>query len=126
MPPGPRTPQQVVALAPREIMQIPKTQYVRSPALLKACREIPCQACGTSDGTVVAAHSNQSAHGKCRGIKASDEFIAAMCFRCHSDLDQGPFMSAQGRVAMWNAAHNKTVRELVNRGLWPKGVEVPA
>jgi hypothetical protein len=55
-----------------------KFRYVRSKKLLEACREIPCQLCGAQDGTVVAAHSNQAKHGKGRGIKASDEFVAAL------------------------------------------------
>jgi len=45
--------------------------------------------CGAQDGTVVAAHSNSLADGKGKGIKASDFKIAALCFRCHHELDQG-------------------------------------
>ena len=65
--------------------------------------------CGAQDGTVVAAHSNQLRDGKGRGIKAHDYRIAAMCFRCHSDLDQGATMSKQERIEMWEEAHRKTV-----------------
>lgn len=109
----------------RLVVPLPKFAYIRSLALIKACREIPCQHCGTSDGTVCAAHSNESAHGKGRGIKASDVFVAAMCHRCHHELDQGAFMSQAGKVAMWRAAWRKTVNQLVNNGLWPAGIEVP-
>ena len=63
-----------------------KFKYIRSPALLKACREIPCQHCGIEDGTVVAAHSNESRHGKGRGIKASDIYIAALCAKCQEQV----------------------------------------
>lgn len=104
---------------------IQKFVYIRSPALLKACREIPCQYCGRADGTVVAAHSNQAQHGKGRGIKASDQFIAALCAWCHAALDQGNAMSRTERIALWTKAHIKTVTELMRRGLWPAGVPVP-
>ena len=70
-------------------MMFPKTKYLRDKKRLQACRSLPCQHCGAEDGTVVAAHSNEGIHGKGRGIKASDEFVAALCFTCHANLDQG-------------------------------------
>lgn len=103
----------------------PKTTYVRSKALLEACREIPCQHCHRDDGTVCAAHSNQSQHGKGRSIKASDVYTAALCATCHSALDQGSRLSREERVTLWTEAHRKTVRELLRRGLWPSNVPVP-
>lgn len=106
-------------------MNVPKFQYVRSKKLLQACREIPCQVCGVADGTVVAAHSNQLRHGKGRSIKASDVFVAAMCHRHHTEVDQGHSLSKAQKVEMWDAAHRNTVRELVKRGLWPLEVPVP-
>ena len=72
-------------------------------------RSSPCQHCGVSDGTVVAAHSNQLIDGKGRGLKAHDYRIAALCFRCHAELDQGAKMSKQERVNRWEAAHRATV-----------------
>jgi len=98
----------------------PKTKYIRSKALLEACRAIPCQCCGIDDGTVVAAHSNW--HGKGMAIKASDDKVASLCYRCHASLDQGSKMSKEDRLAMWTDAHTKTVDELKTRGLWPKGL----
>lgn len=103
----------------------PKYRYVRSKKLLLACREIACQHCGARDGTVVAAHSNQSKHGKGRGIKASDIYVAALCGRCHNRLDQGSGMDRAERVAMWDAAHRKTVAALLFLDLWPTGVDAP-
>lgn len=85
----------------------PKTKYLRDKKRLEACRNLPCQHCGAEDGTVVAAHSNESAHGKGRGIKASDEFIAALCFTCHANIDQGR-MSKEDRTQIWHNAHIKT------------------
>lgn len=104
---------------------IPKFTYTRSKALLVACREIPCQNCGVADGTVVAAHSNQSRHGKGKSIKASDEYVASLCHKCHADLDQGSHMTKGERVAMWENAHRNTVKKLVRLGLWPSNVPIP-
>lgn len=106
-------------------MSLQKYPYIRSPAVLKACRAIPCTNCGRDDGTVVAAHSNQAKHGKGRSIKASDVFVASLCHSCHSMLDQGSQMNRVERERMWNACHRQTLRELVRGGLWPAGVPVP-
>lgn len=105
-------------------MKFPKHAYVRSAALLKAAREIPCQHCGTDDGTVVAAHTNWQG-GKGRGIKADDNLIASLCFKCHSAIDQGAHLSKNERQNIWFAAHNKTVALLQRRELWPAEVPIP-
>ena len=89
-------------------MMFPKTKYLRDKKRLETCRNLPCQHCGAEDGTVVAAHSNEGIHGKGKGIKASDEFIAALCFTCHANLDQGR-MSKQERIDIWHNAHIKTI-----------------
>ena len=57
----------------------------------------------------MAAHSNQLRDGKGRSIKAHDYRIAALCYRCHFDLDQGSKMSKEDRVDIWEMAHRKTV-----------------
>ena len=106
-------------------MSFLKFAYVRSPKLLAACRCIPCQHCERDDGTVCAAHSNQSKHGKGKAVKASDVFVAALCFHCHAKLDQGREGGRAERVALWNAAHSRTINQLLNLGLWPDGVAVP-
>ncbi len=107
-------------------MSRPKYPYIRSKALLAACRELPCQHCGLHEGAgrVVAAHSNQAAHGKGRAIKACDTRVASLCDWCHSQCDQG-LAPREFKQAMWWAAHVKTVRELVRRGLWPAMVLIP-
>jgi len=61
------------------------------------------------DGTVVAAHSNQMRDGKGRGLKAHDYRIAALCFTCHAELDQGRDMSREERLNMFETAHRGTV-----------------
>ncbi|MFN7881785.1 MAG: hypothetical protein ACK5PF_02040 [bacterium] len=103
----------------------PKFNYVRSKPLLEACRQIPCQHCGAQDGTVVAAHSNQSVHGKGKSVKASDIYVASLCSICHHQLDQGFLWSREQRIAIWTAAHKKTVALLNAMGLWPENVPQP-
>lgn len=81
----------------------------RNAKLLRAVREAPCMMCGIQDGTVVAAHSNQLRDGKGRGIKAHDYRIAALCYRCHAEIDQGVKLSKEERLQAWEEAHRKTV-----------------
>ena len=57
----------------------------------------------------MAAHSNQLRDGKGRGIKANDYRVAALCYRCHMELDQGKDLSKLERVEMWEEAHRKTI-----------------
>lgn len=89
----------------------------RNKALLRACRYLPCQACGADDGTVVAAHSNQQRDGKGMAIKAADYRVAALCARCHADIDQGAGLSKDMRRELWEQAHRKTLGELFERGM---------
>jgi len=89
----------------------------RNRPLLNACRELPCQHCGISDGTVVAAHSNQLRDGKGRGLKAHDYRVASLCYKCHMELDQGKNLSKQERTELWEEAHRKTIGQLFERGL---------
>jgi hypothetical protein len=65
----------------------------------------------------VAAHSNQLRDGKGRGIKAHDYRIAALCFGCHADLDQGAKLSKAERVEMWEEAHRKSIGWLFENDL---------
>ena len=81
----------------------------RNKKLLELVRQSPCQTCGTEDGTVVAAHSNQLRDGKGRGIKAHDYRIAALCYSCHMELDQGKSLDKAERVEIWEEAHRKTI-----------------
>ena len=81
----------------------------RNKKLLEILRKSPCQECGREDGTVVAAHSNQLRDGKGRGIKADDYRVAALCYLCHMELDQGKSLSKVERVEIWEEAHRKTI-----------------
>ena len=89
----------------------------RSDKLLRALRDSPCQQCGREDGTVVAAHSNQMRDGKGRGLKAHDYRIAALCFTCHAEIDQGNKMSREERLNAWENAHRKTIGLLCDNNL---------
>ena len=106
-------------------MSIPrlKHQYVRSKALLKAASSLDCQACG-SPYMVQAAHTNWG-HGKGRGIKADDNMIAALCLKCHYEVDQGKNLSREERQDLWEKAHKRTVETLITQGVWPKDVPIP-
>ena len=78
----------------------------RNNKLLEILRDAPiCFSCGKhNDGTVLAAHSNQGIHGKGRSLKSDDCYVAALCYSCHSELDQGANLTREQRVAMWNEA----------------------
>ena len=88
----------------------------RNKKLLELARKLPCQNCGIEDGTVVAAHSNQLRDGKGKGIKAHDYRIASLCFKCHSELDQGRSLSKMERVELWEEAHRRTIAKLFEEG----------
>jgi hypothetical protein len=98
---------------------IPKFNYFRSKKHLKNVSSLPCQHCGL-DGYTQAAHSNQLQHGKGRGIKASDEFTAALCLKHHYEIDQGSNLTKEERIDLWNKAYEKTVKALKQQGLWPE------
>jgi len=85
----------------------------RNKKLLEIVRQSPCQSCGKKDGTIVGAHSNQLRDGKGRGIKASDAMIAALCYNCHMEIDQGNKLSKQERIDQWEEAHRATIKWLI-------------
>jgi len=93
------------------------TLNYRNKKLLEAVRQLPCQVCGIEDGTVVAAHSNQQRHGKGTSIKAHDWAIAALCFTCHSELDQGSKYNKETRMAVWDKAFERTLHLLWERAI---------
>ena len=88
----------------------------RNKKLLEIVRKSPCQICGAQDGTVVAAHSNQQRDGKGMGIKSHDYRIAALCYSCHADIDQGKSLNKEARKDLWDEAHRKTIGWLFERG----------
>lgn len=102
----------------------PKFTYVRSRKLLAAIKTLACQCCGVP-GPSDPAHSNQGCHGKAKGVKASDVFVAALCRACHRMIDQGSGLLESERVAIWMQAWRDTVRELLRQGIWPPEIEIP-
>lgn len=101
-----------------------KHSYVRSKKLLKLVAGLDCQACGSGQ-MVQAAHTNWGG-GKGRGVKADDNLVAALCLKCHYEIDQGKEMSKEERQEMWEQAHIATVKKLYIQGLWPVDVPIPA
>lgn len=106
--------------------QAPKLEYVRSEALMRAYRALPCQHCGAEGEAagVYGAHSNWGM-GKGMGIKASDDRAASLCWECHRLLDQGNSWTDAEKRRIWATSHAKTVAKLVALNLWPPGVMIP-
>ena len=92
-------------------MMFPKYKYFRSKSYLKNVASLPCQNCYI-EGETQAAHSNQSIHGKAKSLKASDEFVAALCQKCHYEVDQGKDLSKQARMDLWEFAYKNTLEAL--------------
>jgi len=101
---------------------IVKHKYIRSKKLLKLVAGLDCQACGSGE-MVQAAHTNWGG-GKGRGIKADDNLVAALCLKCHYEIDQGAKLSKEERMQMWQKAHARTVNSL--RSVWPVDILLPA
>ncbi len=87
----------------------------RSESLRRAVASLECMRCDRV-GATQAAHSNQQRDGKGMGIKASDAAIAALCDRCHAEIDHGKSMSKEERREAWEEAHRKTMIALLERG----------
>lgn len=64
----------------------------------------------------MAAHSNQQRDGKGMGIKAHDYRIAALCYTCHANIDQGKTLSKHEKFEAWDEAHRKTIGWLFEMG----------
>jgi len=86
----------------------------RNKKLLEACRDLPCMNCGANDGTVCAAHRNQ---GKGMGLKNSDALVAALCHKCHFELDNGKDLSKEDRRYMWDQAYIRTVQTMIENNI---------
>jgi hypothetical protein len=89
-------------------------QYINEK-LRRAVASLPCQICGL-DGSTQASHSNQSRDGRGTSYKSHDYRLAALCFKCHNDVDYGQ-KSRQDKIDMWETAHRATIGELFKRGL---------
>jgi hypothetical protein len=85
----------------------------RSDKMMKRVRDCPCSICGIEDGTVSGAHANIN---KGMGLKVSDALVAALCFRCHTILDQGKDLSREERRALWDKAYIRTMQYMIENG----------
>lgn len=92
----------------------------RNRALLELAQDAPCFVrLWKCDGraNVVAAHSNRQRHGKGRGIKAHDCFIAFACHSCHYKIDQGNELTREQRADAWERGFEGTLLHLWRSGL---------
>ena len=98
-----------------ELVALPKSEPQRNRRLLDLAKGAKCQmavpgVCCHDPATVVAAHSNSSAHGKAGARKADDNFVVYACHACHVWYDQGA--GARDREAgqkAWDAAHARQI-----------------
>jgi len=49
--------------------------------------------------------------------------VAALCLKCHYEIDQGKTLSKQQRQDLWQKAHIRTILALQND--WPENVPLP-
>ena len=91
-----------------------KPKTYRNPKLLRLAEGQSCVECGIRDGTVVSAHSN---NGKGMGIKASDATLMFLCYRCHTEYDQGKTMDKLQKIEFAYRNNAKTLRRLIEEEL---------
>lgn len=82
------------AKAQEAALPIPKEPRLENRHLLSMAKGEQCllrvrDVCNGDSETVVACHSNKSAHGKALGMKAHDFYSVWGCSACHRWLDQG-------------------------------------
>lgn len=97
-------------------MMFPKDTPYRNEKLRRAVASLPCQCCGI-DGRTQASHSNQQRDGRGIGHKTHDYRIAALCDKCHYEIDYGKDLSREQKIDAWEEAHRRTIGELFARGL---------
>ncbi|WP_141211422.1 hypothetical protein [Rhodoferax sp. TH121] len=99
---------------------------LRSRAYRAAVASLECYHCRLH-GHSQAAHPNT---GKTKGVKACDSLCFPMCCVSgndhHRQFDQYELVPRADMQAYEEAAHRWTVATLLARGMWPKGMEVPA
>jgi hypothetical protein len=102
-----------------------KHSYVRSKKLLKLVAGLDCQACGSGQHGAGRTHK-LGWWQRSEGVKADDNLVAALCLKCHYEIDQGKDMSKEERQELWEQAHIATVKKLYIQGLWPVDVPIPS
>jgi len=88
----------------------------RNPKILKSAKGAGCTIhspwCNGDSNTTVAAHSNFQEHGKGRGIKSHDCFVAHACGGCHDWLDKSAATRAEKYDAFCRGMHRTWLRLL--------------
>lgn len=92
-------------------MNYPKQPRERNPHLLRMAQDEVClmqipNVCSGNSDTVIAAHSNSSAHGKGKATKAHDWASVWCCAACHLWLDIGVSPRVE-KEAAFKAAHER-------------------
>ena len=97
-------------------MMFPKEVPYRNEKLRRAVASLPCQNCGL-EGSTQASHSNQLSDGRGIGHKTSDAMLAALCNRCHYEIDYGKDLNREEKREIWDKAYRRTMRALIEREL---------
>jgi hypothetical protein len=105
-------------------MMFLKDTAQRNRHLLDMANGQPCLiripgVCHGNDGTVVAAHSNQSRHSKGKARKAHDQYSVWACVACHHWIDQSGIPSREEKRDAWDKAH------IVQRLVWETMAQDP-
>lgn len=90
-----------------------KRPVFRSVPMRMAVARLECMACGV-EGQTQAAHLNE---GKGMGLKTSDAKLAALCWDCHREYDQGSSMTREQRRAFGYEMVSKTLSRLIEDGV---------
>lgn len=86
----------------------------RDAAWRAAVRSIgQCVLCNTF-GKVEAAHMNED---KGMALKVPDCFTAALCKRCHFEIDNGTELTREGRRQLMRSAVRQTIKRLFTTGV---------
>lgn len=96
-----------------EVVTCPKSPRAENKHLRDMASGMPCllraPVCNNDTDTVISAHSNQSRHGKAKGLKAHDQYTVWACARCHGWLDQSYTATRAEKIAAFDAGHARQV-----------------
>lgn len=90
-----------------------KQPTFRSERWLRAVASLACVRC-YREGHTQAAHRNE---GKSMGKKVDDCWTAALCDKCHAEIDQGKSMTKEERRAAMDVYILLTLQQLAREGL---------
>ena len=100
------------ATASERVLVRPKDTPRYCEAWRRAVAELPCVQCG-SVGATQASHRNE---GKGMGMKTDDALTAALCVKCHSEIDQGGALTREERRQRMDRAILRTLVLLFRDG----------